>query len=116
MRRALGAAVILVWIGVLGMHVRREYFKGEEVLLTEGARALAPGTYFYTIRMNGRAIGLATSRLDTVPDGFLFEDMTRLDVPALGQMNRAMARSRVASSARSCSIRRCSRRASSSSA
>ena len=95
MRRILGAAVILVWIGVLGMHVRREYFKGEEVLLTEGARALAPGSYFYTIRMNDRAIGLSTSRLDTVGDGFVFEDMTRLDVPALGTSNRAMARSRV---------------------
>ena len=95
MRRILGVAVLLVWVGVLGLHVRREYFKGEEVLLTEGARALAPSSMFYTIRMNDRAIGLSTSRLDTVPTGFVFEDMTRLDVPALGQMNRAMARSRV---------------------
>ena len=95
MRRFIGAAIVVVWIGVLGMHVRREYFKGEEVLLTEGARALAPGSYFYTIRMEGRAIGLSTSRLDTVPEGFVFEDMTRLDVPALGEMNRAMARSHV---------------------
>ena len=96
MRRFIGAAVILVWIGVLGMHVRREYFKGEELLLEEGARSIAPGSYFYTIRMNGRAIGLSTSRMDTVPGGYVFEDMTRLDVPAQGTMNRAMARSRVA--------------------
>ncbi len=95
MRRVVGAAIVVVWIGVLGMHVRREYFKGEEVLLTEGARALAPGSFFYTIRMEGRAIGLSTSRLDTVPEGFVFEDMTRLDVPALGQMNHAIARSHV---------------------
>ena len=99
MRRVLGVAIVLVWIGVLGMHVRREYFKGEDVLLTEGARALAPGSLFYTIRMNDRAIGLSTSRLDTVGNGFVFEDMTRLEVPALGQMNRAMARSRVSMSA-----------------
>ena len=95
MRRYLGALVIVVWIGVLGMHVRREYFKGEDVLLTEGARALAPGVLFYTIRMNDRAIGLSTSQLDTLPDGFVFSDMTRLDVPALGTMNRAIATSRV---------------------
>ncbi|HUF11929.1 MAG TPA: transglutaminase-like domain-containing protein [Longimicrobiales bacterium] len=96
MRRWRGAAVILAWIGVLGMHVRREYFKGELLRLEEGARSLAPGAMFYTIRMNGRAIGLSSSRLDTVPGGFEFEDMTRLDVPALGQSNRAIARSRVA--------------------
>lgn len=96
MRRYLGALVVLVWVGVLGMHVRREYFKGEDVLLTEGARALAPGVLFYTIRMNDRAIGLSTSRLDTVANGFVFSDMTRLDVPALGTMNRAIATSRVA--------------------
>lgn len=95
MRRLLGAAVILVWVGVLGLHVRREYFKGDELLLEEGARSLAPGSFFYTIRMNERAIGLSTSRLDTIADGFVFEDMTRLDVPALGTMNRALARSRV---------------------
>ena len=95
MRRYVGALIIVVWIGVLGMHVRREYFKGEDVLLTEGARSLAPGVLFYTIRMNDRAIGLSTSSLDTVADGFLFSDMTRLDVPALGTMNRATATSRV---------------------
>jgi len=94
-RRILGWTILLAWLGVLGLHVRREYFKGELVRMAEGARTLAPGVLFYTIRMEDRAIGLATSRLDTVPDGFVFEDMTRLNVPAGGRQQSAMARSRV---------------------
>ncbi|MGH7475064.1 MAG: transglutaminase-like domain-containing protein [Longimicrobiales bacterium] len=94
-RRALGLAVIALWLSVLGWHVRREYFKTEELVLAAGSRMLAPGSYFYVIRMNGAAIGLATSRLDTVPDGFLAEDFLSLDVPALDTVHRALVQTRV---------------------
>lgn len=94
-RRALGIGVLALWLTVLGWHVRREYFKSETLVLAEGARALAPGTYFYVVRMNGAAIGLATSRLDTLPDGFRTEDMLSLDVPALDTTHRALVQSRV---------------------
>lgn len=88
-RRVVGGAILFVWVAVLGVHVQREYFKGEQLRIEEGARSLAPGALFYTIHMNERAIGLATSRVDTLPDGFLFEDLTQLDVPATGQLHRA---------------------------
>jgi transglutaminase-like putative cysteine protease len=94
LRHWVGGALILFWIAALGWHVRREYFRSETLILAEGAQALSPGTYFYTVRMNDRAIGLASSRLDTVPDGFLFEDVLRLELPAMDTRSPAVVRTR----------------------
>lgn len=96
LRYWIGGALILLWIGALGWHVRREYFRSETLIMAEGARALGPGTYFYTVRMNDRAIGLASSRLDTVADGggFLFEDVLRLELPSMNTRSPAVVRTR----------------------
>lgn len=80
---------------MVGWHVRREYFKPEATRLAEGARSLAPGTYFYTVRMGGHAIGHAQTRLDTIPTGFVFSDLVVLDVPALDTLHRAVAQTRI---------------------
>lgn len=93
-RHFVGGALVLLWIGALGWHVRREYFRSESLILAEGARTLAPGTYFYTVEMSGRAIGLASSRLDTVADGFVFEDVLRLELPAMDTRSPAVVRTR----------------------
>lgn len=94
-RRSLAFGILAIWIGVVGWHVRREYFKPEAARLAEGARSLAPGTYFYTVRMGGQAIGHAQTRLDTVPEGFVFSDLVVLDVPALDTLHRAVAQTRI---------------------
>ena len=73
----------------------REYFQPELARLTEAALSLAPGTNFYVVNMNGRAVGRATSRLDTVPGGFVLEDYLQLDLPALGQTGSAVMRTSV---------------------
>ncbi len=86
--------MLLVWVAALSLHVRREYFRAESIVLAEGAEALAPGTYFYTVEMNGRAIGMASSRLDTVPEGFQFEDLLRLELPAMATTHPAVVRTR----------------------
>ena len=83
MRRTAGVLIVALWLGMVGWHVRREYFKPELVRLEEGARALAPGSYFYAVRMGDATIGMASSRLDTVPGGFTFDDNIILDIPAL---------------------------------
>ena len=41
--------------------------------------------------MGDRTIGMASTRLDTIPTGFVLEDMLSMDVPALGRMHRAVA-------------------------
>jgi hypothetical protein len=87
--------VLLVWAGVVAMHIRREYFKPVAMRLAEGARTLAPGSDYYVVRMNNQAIGFASSKIDTVAQGFVFEDNLIIDVPAMSAVHRATARTRV---------------------
>jgi hypothetical protein len=94
-RRILGTAVVLVWLGMVGWQARREYFQPELTRLANAALALAPGISFYTLTMGARTVGQATSRLDTLPDGFELEDLMSLELPALGQRGTAVARTRV---------------------
>lgn len=94
-RRILGIAVVLVWLGMVGWQARREYFQPELARLADAALALAPGINFYTLTMGDRTVGQATSRLDTLPDGFELEDLLNLELPALGETGMAVARTRV---------------------
>jgi hypothetical protein len=94
-RRTIGIAVLGVWLAVIGWHVRREYIIPDATRLAMGARSIAPGAHWYIIRMDGVAIGIAQSALDTVPDGFSFRDEITLDVPAMGRLHRSLARTRI---------------------
>jgi len=95
MRRILGGLVVVTWLGMVGWQVRREYFQPELARLAEAALSLAPGVSFYTLTMGGRTVGQATSRLDTVADGFVLDDVMDLELPALGQTGSAVARTHV---------------------
>ena len=96
MRRTHTAALVLVtWFAMMGWQFRREYFQPELTRLAEAALALAPGVIFYTLRLGDRNVGQATSRLDTLPEGFDLEDVMVLDLPALGQTGSAVVRTRV---------------------
>jgi hypothetical protein len=90
----LALLVLVTWAAVVALHVRREYYKPEVTRLREGARLLAPGAYFYAIRMGGHTIGVASSRLDTIPGGFVFDDLAQLDIPAMDTVQRAVVRTR----------------------
>lgn len=94
-RRLLAWSILLVWFAMSAWHIRREYFQPEMARLTEAALSLAPGVNFYTLRLGDRSVGLANSRLDTVPDGFLLEDILSLELPALGQTGTAVVRTLV---------------------
>jgi transglutaminase-like putative cysteine protease len=94
-RKVIGIAILAIWVTAMGFHVRREYLRPEALVVAAGARSLGPGTYFYTVEMQGQAIGLASSRLDTIPGGgFIFEDLLQLDVPAMGAFHSAVVRTR----------------------
>jgi transglutaminase-like putative cysteine protease len=95
LRSVIGFGILTVWVAVLGLHVKREYFRPEAEVIAIGARSLAPGSHFYVVRMNRSAIGTATVRLDTVADGFVLDDALLLDVPALDTVHRAAVRTRV---------------------
>ena len=91
----LAVTIVAIWVAMVGRQVRREYFQPELTRLAEAAVALAPGVSFYTLRMGERNVGQATSRLDTIPEGFELEDVMVLDLPALGQTGSAVARTLV---------------------
>jgi len=94
-KRILGTTIVVVWIAMVGWKARDVYFQPELMRLAEAALTLAPGINFYTLTMNDRTVGQATSRLDTLPDGFELEDLMNLELPALGQTGIAIARTRV---------------------
>ena len=99
-RRLVGLAVLGAWLCIVGWHVRREYYVPQGARLAAGARTLALGAHWYVIRMDSVAIGIAQSRLDTLPDtiprdGFVFDDEVTIDIPALGRVQRSLARTRI---------------------
>ena len=91
----MGTLIVVIWLGMVGWQVRREYYQPELTRLAEATLGLAPGTSFYTLRMGERSVGQATSRLDTLPEGFVLEDVMSLELPALGQTGTAVVRTSV---------------------
>jgi hypothetical protein len=93
-RAVLGVLVLVTWLAMAGWHVRREYFQPELTRLAEATLTLDPLTHFYAIRMGEGTIGTSSSRLDTVPEGFRLEDVTQLDLLAMGESGSAVVRTR----------------------
>lgn len=95
-RWLLAWGILAFWLGTVGWQVRREYFQPELARLAEAAvAALGAEAHFYRMSLDDRTIGLASSRLDTIPEGFLLEDRLSLELPALGQTGTASAVTRV---------------------
>jgi len=95
LRRIVGPLVLVIWLVMVGWQVRREYFQPELTRLAAATLGLAPGVSFYSLTMGARTVGQATSRLDTIPDGFVLEDVMILELPALGQTGTAVSRTQV---------------------
>lgn len=94
-RTVLAVAILVLWAGMVGWHVRREYFQPEMTRLALATMTLAPGTSFYSLQMGGQAIGIASSQLDTIPEGFLLNDVLNLELQAMGQEGRAVVQTQV---------------------
>jgi hypothetical protein len=88
----VGALILAAWVAALGWQARLVHFEPEATRLAEAMLTLDPGTHFYAIRMGDRTIGTSSSRLDTVPEGFRLDDLTQLDLLAMGQEGQASVR------------------------
>lgn len=94
--RALAAlAVLLAWVGGLGMLVRREYFRPHIDRLAEAALRVQPGAVFYAVMQGNEQIGFASSTLDTALTMIEQRDYLVADIPIGGRMHRATARTNV---------------------
>jgi hypothetical protein len=91
----IGAAILVAWVAVLAWHVRREYYQSVEVRLAEASANLMPAHAFYSIKLGGATIGYASSRIDTLTEGFVLEDEMRLRINALGSQVPASARTEI---------------------
>lgn len=94
--RALTAVAVLVaWLGGLGMLVRREYFRPHIDRLAEAALRVQPGAVFYAVMQGEEQIGFASSTIDTALTNIEQRDYLVADIPIGGRMHRATARTNV---------------------
>jgi hypothetical protein len=95
-RRALTALAILVaWIGGLGLLVRREYFRPHIERLAEAALRVTPGAVFFAVMQGDKQVGFASSTLDTATAMIEQRDYLVADIPVGGKPHRVEARTNV---------------------
>lgn len=88
-------AILIVWAGTLGWHVKREYFRPVAELIAAAARTIPPGVAYYAVYRGDRRVGWAQTEVDTLPSasGFLLRDRLILReplVPGGGPMRLAV--------------------------
>jgi hypothetical protein len=89
-RKTLAAVILLVWAGVLAVHVRRSAFRPEAERLAAAARTLPPGVSYYRLDRGGRHVGWARLEIDTLPGarGFRVRELRQVALPGLGPAGR----------------------------
>jgi hypothetical protein len=88
-------AILALWVGGLGMLVRREYFRPHIERLAEAALRVTPGAVFYAVMQGDTQVGFASSTIDTSTVGIEQRDYLVADIPAGGKVHRATARTNV---------------------
>ncbi|MFQ6046152.1 MAG: transglutaminase family protein [Gemmatimonadales bacterium] len=91
-RRIAAAAVLAVWVVALAWLARRELVGTRGQLLGDVVLNVSPAATYYSLELGGQQIGVASSKVDTVPDTVRVEDLMILDVPALGDVQHIEAR------------------------
>lgn len=92
-RKAIGLAVILVWVAGLAFLYNRTTHRTLEQQLTEVGMRVSPERYYYTIEQAGRQVGVASSAVDTSKTRVLAADLVRGRFPAGKDTLRLEARS-----------------------
>jgi hypothetical protein len=103
-RRAVASVVLLAWGAGLALLVQREFFRERSAVLAEAALRLGPSTSFYSVEMDGKQIGFASTTIDTSTTAFEVVDYFTADLNVGGQEFRASARS-VVTTSRSLALR-----------
>lgn len=87
-RTWLAIAILAVWAGTLGFHVKRLYFRPPAEVLADAARTIPPGTSYYIVTQEDRRVGWAQSDIDTLPGatGFRLRERLSLERPLVPGM------------------------------
>ncbi len=94
-RGVVAGAILVGWIGGLGLLVRREYFRPQVERLAEAAMRVTPGPSYYAVLQGGRHIGFASTTVDTSVNAITVSDYLVADLPVGGRTHRATARTEV---------------------
>lgn len=94
-RPVVALAILLAWVGGLGMLVRREYFRPHLERLAEAALRVSPAAIFYAVMQGDQQVGFASSTIDTTMTTIEQRDYLVADIPAGGTMHRAEVRTNV---------------------
>ncbi|MDH5642720.1 MAG: transglutaminase-like domain-containing protein [Gemmatimonadota bacterium] len=93
-RRTAALAIVGIWIGAMAWLWLRETGSNtaSDLLLAEAERTVEPGAMYYAVSMGGISMGYASNTVDTVPEGLRVEDRLFIEVPAMGEVQRAETR------------------------
>ncbi len=91
-RRVLATVILVVWLGMMGWLVKREFFRPRAEILADAAMSIPPGATYYKLELAGEHIGFASSKVDTLQDTVTVQDLMILQIPVLGTVQRVEAR------------------------
>jgi hypothetical protein len=94
-RGLVGIAIVLAWLGGIGVLVTREYFRPRLEQMAEAALRVSPGAVYYGVMQGNRQIGFASSTIDTTTTSITVNDYLVADLPFGGKARRTSARTSV---------------------
>lgn len=64
-RLVAGVAILLLWVGGLGLLVQRQYFRPDVERFADAALRVSPAAVYFGVEQQGEPIGFASSTIDT---------------------------------------------------
>lgn len=84
-QRVIAAGVVLLlWVGGLGLLIRRAYFLPDVARFAEAGLRVAPASVYYGVESRGQSIGFASSTIDTSTTSLSLDEMLMADAPVPG--------------------------------
>lgn len=95
-RRAwIAVGILVLWLGGLGVLLKRELFRPAQDRVTEASLRVNPGVMYYAVMRDGQHVGYASSTIDTMPDSLRVTDYLVADIPVRSGTQRVLAQTEV---------------------
>jgi transglutaminase-like putative cysteine protease len=94
-RGVVAFAILVAWLGGLGVLVRREFFRPQLDRLAEAALRVQPNATFYAVMQGDRQVGFASSTVDTATMEIEQRDYLVADMLVDGAIRRTEVRTNV---------------------